>query len=284
MGKVVILGAKGMLATDLSRACAKAGFETIGFDLPEFDITDESQLANVIEGADVIVNCAAYTNVEKAQSEQELAYKVNAQAVGRLGTIAKEKGVPVLHISTDFVFDGASDTPYVETDATNALSAYGASKVAGENQLIESGCKSCIIRVEWTYGTAGTNFVKKLVEAARVGKPLKVVDDQIGAPTATTEVADAIVNLLKLDTLPEGIFHFAAAGFTSRYEMARFMFDKLAMDVSLSPCKSDEFKTAAKRPLSSRFNCSKIENILGQPIKPWPQPLEKYLKENYLSK
>ena len=283
MGRVVILGAKGMLGTDLSTACTEAGFETVGFDLPEFDITDDSQLANAIKGADVIVNCAAYTNVEKAESERELAFKVNAEAVGRLGEIAKEKGASVLHISTDFIFDGTSDTPYVETDATNALSAYGASKLAGETQLIASGCKSCIIRIEWTYGTAGTNFVKKLIDAARAGKPLKVVDDQIGAPTATTEVAGAIVSFLKLDSLPQGIFHLAAAGFTSRYEMARFMFDKLAMDVSLSPCKSDEFVTAAQRPLSSRLNCSKIENILGQPIKPWPQPLEKYLKENYPS-
>ncbi|HEG44482.1 MAG TPA: dTDP-4-dehydrorhamnose reductase [Phycisphaerales bacterium] len=284
MGRVVILGAKGMLGTDLSSACTKAGLDVSGFDLPEFDITDDAQLANAIEGAQVIVNCAAYTNVEKAESERQLAFKVNAEAVGRLGNIAKQNGVSVLHISTDFVFDGTSDTPYVETDAANALSAYGASKLAGETELVASGCKSCIIRVEWTYGAAGTNFVKKLLRAASAGKPLKVVDDQIGAPTATTEVADAIVSFLKLDTLPEGIFHFAAAGFTSRYEMARFMFDKLAMDVSLSSCKSDEFVTAAKRPLSSRFDCSKIENVLDQPIKPWQQPLEKYIKDNYLSK
>lgn len=277
MGRVVILGAKGMLGTDLSAACTKAGFETVGFDLPAFDITDDAQLANAIEGADVIVNCAAYTNVEKAESEQELAFKVNVEAVGRLGEIAKEKGASVLHISTDFVFDGASDTPFIETDAVNPLSAYGDSKLAGETQLIASGCKSCIIRIEWTYGAAGTNFVKKLIEAAQAGKPLKVVDDQVGAPTATTEVAGAIVNFLKLDTLPEGIFHFAAAGFVSRYEMARFMFDKLEMDVSLTPCKSSEFVTAAQRPLSSRFNCSKIENVLGQPIKPWQEPLEEFL-------
>ncbi len=283
MGKVVILGAKGMLGTDLSAACTKAGFETVGFDLPEFDITDDSQIAKAIEGAEVIVNCAAYTNVEKAESEPELAHKVNAEAVGRLGTIAKENGASVLHISTDFVFDGESDTPYIEMDAANPVSVYGASKLAGETQLIASGCKSCIIRLEWTYGTAGTNFVKKLIQAAQAGKPLKVVDDQIGAPTATTEAAGAIVSFLKLDTLPEGIFHFAAAGFVSRYEMARFMFDKLEMAVSLSPCKSSEFVTAAQRPLSSRFDCSKIENLLGQPIKPWQQPLEKYLKDNYSS-
>ena len=277
MGRVVILGAKGMLGMDLSIACAKAGFETNGFDLPEFDITDDSQIANAIEGAEIIVNCAAYTNVEKAESERDLAFKVNAEAVGHLGAIAKENGASVLQISTDFVFDGATDTPYVETDAANPVSAYGASKLAGETELIASGCKSYIIRIEWTYGAGGTNFVKKLIQAARAGKSLKVVDDQIGAPTATTEVADAIVSFLKADSLPQGIFHFAAAGFTSRYEVARFMFDKLEMDVSLTPCKSDEFVTAAQRPLSSRFDCTKIENILGQSIKPWQEPLEEFL-------
>ena len=278
MGKVVILGTKGMLGTDLSAACAKAGFETVGFDLPEFDITDDSQLANAIEDAEVIVNCAAYTNVEKAESERGLAFKVNAEAVGKLGAIAKENGASVLHISTDFIFDGASDTPYIETDQVNPLSVYGASKLAGETQLIASGCKSCIIRIEWTYGTAGTNFVKKLIQAAQAGKPLKVVDDQIGAPTATTEVADAIVNLLKAAPLPQGIFHFAAAGFVSRYEMAKFMFDKLKMNVCLTHCKSNEFKTAAQRPPSSRLDCTRIEKILGQPIKQWQEPLEQFLQ------
>ena len=280
MGRVVVLGARGMLGTDLMAACAADGLDACGFDLPEFDVTDGGQVRAAVDGADAIVNCAAYTNVEKAESEREIAFKVNGQAVGQLGAIAAENDIPVLHISTDFVFDGQLDRPYVESDAVNPISAYGASKLDGEEQLFASGCKGCVIRVQWTYGAAGTNFVKKLIDAARAGKPLKVVDDQVGSPTATTEVAAAIVEFLKKDAMPEGLFHFAAAGYASRYEMAEFIFDKLNMKVDLTPCKSSDFKTAAQRPLNSKFDCRKIEAVLGKQIKLWQEPLEKFLQES----
>ena len=132
-------------------------------DLPDFDITDPAQVEQAINGCDVVINCAAYTNVEKAETETTLAYKVNADAVGQLGAIARKRDVKVLHISTDFVFDGTLDRPYIETDDTNALSVYGKSKLEGEKLLLKSNPDSCIIRVQWTYGASGNNFVKKLV-------------------------------------------------------------------------------------------------------------------------
>ncbi len=273
---VTILGGRGMLGIDLTSACRKAGFGTVILDLPEFDITNENHLRRAVGNSDVIINCAAYTNVDGAESEPELAYQVNAEAVGRLGALARNLGRWVMHISTDFVFDGRSDKPYAETDTANPINTYGKTKLAGEQLLAQSGCRHCIIRVQWTYGSAGNNFVTKLLQRASSTGVVKVVDDQAGSPTATTEVAAAICKLLP--GRPEGLFHFAAAGYVSRYEMAKFIFEKLSMDVDLRACKTSDFASAAARPLSSRFDCSKIQALLDEPVEPWQVPLERFLR------
>ena len=274
---IVILGGKGMLGTDLAAACQNRGIDATVLDLPEFDITNSEHVKRAIDGAGVVVNCAAYTNVEKAESEEALAYRVNAEAVGGLGAIAKRVGARVLHISTDFVFDGKSSRPYIETDEPNAINAYGKSKLEGERLLVESGCESCIIRIEWTYGFGGNNFVTKLISWAKQAGELKVITDQIGSPTATTEVAEVVLELL--DKKAEGLFHFASAGYASRFEMAKFIFDRLDMDVDLSGCLASDFPSAAQRPLNSCFDCSKIQAILDEPIKAWQGPLEIFLRE-----
>ncbi len=274
--RVAILGGRGMLGTDLAAACRQNGIAYEVFDLPDFDITNTEQLAEVVKNYGEIVNCAAYTNVDGAETERELAYKVNAEAVGQLGRLAAEEGKYVLHISTDFVFDGELDRPYVETDEPKPISEYGRSKLKGEQGLVESGCSNCIMRVEWTYGAAGNNFVKKLLQRARETGKLKVVDDQFGSPTATKEAAAAICDLLKKK--PEGLFHFAAAGYVSRFEMARFIINKLGIDVELSACRSSEFVSPAARPLNSRFCCDRIAAVLDKPIRPWQGPLEEYMR------
>jgi dTDP-4-dehydrorhamnose reductase len=275
--KVVILGGRGMLGTDVALACQREGFITTILDLPDFDIRNENHLATALKGVDAVVNCAAYTNVEKAESESDLAYEVNAEAVGKLGSVAKNGGVWVLHISTDFVFDGKDDRPYVETDTPNPINTYGKSKLAGEQLLFESGCRHCIMRIEWTYGLQGDNFVTKLIKRAKTNKKLKVVDDQIGSPTATTEVAKVVWKLLRKE--PEGLFHFASAGYVSRFDMAKFIFDTLMMPVDLSSCETSDYPTVAARPLNSRFDCSKIKALLDEPIKPWQVPLKAFLQK-----
>jgi dTDP-4-dehydrorhamnose reductase len=274
--RIVILGGRGMLGSDLVFVCRQQGFKATVLDLPEFDITRADHLAQAVSNAQIIVNCAAYTDVDGAESHSQPAYRVNAEAVGRLGALAKEANIWVLHISTDFVFDGKSDKPYVETDPPNPINVYGASKLEGERLLVESRCRHCIMRVEWTYGLAGSNFVTKLIQRAKQNKKLKVVDDQTGSPTATTEVARAICTLLT--KRPEGILHFASAGYISRFGMAKFVFQKLNMDVDLASCKTADFPAPAKRPLNSRFDCSKIEALLEEQIKPWQQPLENFLR------
>jgi dTDP-4-dehydrorhamnose reductase len=293
--KVIILGGKGMLGTEVAAECKRRGMDFEVFDLPEFDITNTHQLLSVIHPAHTIVNCAAYTNVEKAETETELAFRVNAEAVGLLATSAKKSGAWVLHISTDFVFDGASDKPYTEKDIPRPINAYGRTKLAGERLLVENHCHNCIMRVEWTYGMKGDNFIKKILQKARtlasaVGRPsreakpseagqkdMKIVDDQIGSPTATTEAAKAVCDLIHKK--PTGIYHFASQGYVSRFDVAQFITEKLALDVRLTACKTSDYPSAAVRPLSSRFDCSKIRPLLSGPIKPWQVPLEEFLKQ-----
>jgi dTDP-4-dehydrorhamnose reductase len=275
--KIAILGGRGMLGTDLATICGQEGFDVKVFDLPEFDITNPLQLKEAVGSAKIIVNCAAYTNVDGAESESKLAHQVNAEAAGRLGAIVKEADAWLLHLSTDFIFDGRLDRSYVETDLPNPINEYGRSKQAGEHLLGQSGCRHCIMRVEWTYGKGGENFVTKLIQHAKAYKLLKVVDDQTGSPTATTEVARVICKLLRIK--PEGVFHFASSGYVSRYGMAEFIFDKLSMDVNLLACKTSDYTSAAARPLNSRFDCSKIEALLDEPIESWQIPLADYLRK-----
>jgi dTDP-4-dehydrorhamnose reductase len=265
-----------MLGSDLTAVCATEGFEVRAYDLPEFDITNRKQVEEAVGEAGVVVNCAAYTNVDGAETESALAHRINAEAVGQLGEVARERGAWVLHFSTDFVFDGKLDRPYTETDAPNPINEYGKSKLAGERLLADVGCACCIVRLQWTYGTHGHNFVTKIVERAQSGSPLKVVDDQVGAPTATTEIAKATCKLMEQRT--EGLFHFAGAGYTSRFEVARLILDKLGLSAELSPCRSTDFVTPAERPLNSRFDCSKIQGVLDEPIKSWQETLESFLR------
>jgi dTDP-4-dehydrorhamnose reductase len=275
--KVIILGGKGMLGTDVAAECKSRSINYEVFDLPEFDITNEHQLLSVIHPAHTIVNCAAYTNVEKAETETELAFRVNAEAVRMLAVSARKSGAWVLHISTDFVFDGASDKPYTEKDIPHPINAYGRTKLAGERLLTENHCHYCIMRVEWTYGHNGDNFIKKIIQKARTQKDMKVVDDQVGSPTATTEAARAICDLIRKK--PTGIYHFASQRYASRLEVARFIAEKLNLGVQLAPCKTSDFPSAAARPLNSRFDCSKIRSLLSSPIKPWQKPLEEFLEQ-----
>lgn len=274
---VAVLGGRGMLGTDLVAACAAGGFDARSYDLPEFDITDAEHLQGVVEASDAIVNCAAYTDVDGAETHAAPAHRVNAEAVGRLGELAARHGKWVLHFSTDFVFDGTLDRPYAETDAPNPINEYGRSKLAGEERLAKSGCSHCLVRLEWTYGLHGSNFVTKIIERARTGRRLAVVEDQIGSPTATTLVADVACELL--EHRAEGTFHLASTGYVSRFGMTQFVFERLGLYTELTPCCSSEYPTPATRPLNSRFDCRKIQALLNDPIEPWQQGLERFLRQ-----
>lgn len=266
-----------MLGSDLDAQLQSRGYQTRVYDLPDFDLTDGEHVKTALDAADAVINCAAYTNVDGAETAQERAYQVNAEAVGQLGHVARASGSWVLHIGTDFVFDGHLDRPYVESDTPRPLSVYGRSKLEGEQALKDSGCDHAIVRVQWTYGHHGTNFVSKLLERAHQQGTLKVVDDQIGSPTATVDVA-GILSIL-LEQRAQGLYHCASQGYVSRFEMARFVVDALGLNVPIQPCKTQDFASPAARPLNSRFNCDKLVGFLGAPMRPWQDSLRTYVEQ-----
>jgi len=267
-----------MLGTELASQLRTAGHDPVAYDLPDWDITRADDLAAAVSHGGVVVNCAAYTNVDGAERESELAHEVNARAVGRLGDLARERNTAVLHISTDFVFDGRLDRPYVETDAPNPLNVYGRSKLAGEQAIQASGCTHCIVRVQWTYGRAGRNFVTKILDLARTKDVLRVVDDQIGSPTSTRQVAEVLRAMIDAPTWPTGLFHMAAAGYASRYEVARFIVERAGLSVRIDPCGSGAFATPAVRPKNSRFDCTRLRQVLGRPIRKWQPELAEFVE------
>jgi dTDP-4-dehydrorhamnose reductase len=275
MKKIAILGGKGMLGSDLAKLAKSTGYEVLIFDLPEFNITRDTDIRNAVSGADFIVNCAAYTAVDKAETEREACRSVNALAVESLAKSAKNKYL--IHISTDFVFGDESENILSEDDMPKPLSWYGATKLEGEKLLQASDCRNAIVRLQWTYGTHGVNFISKLLEAANRNPKLKVVGDQTGSPTWTADAARAIMCLIKNQT--EGLYHFADNGYASRYEVAKFILLEKKIDKEVSSCSSADFPTPAKRPKNSRFNCSKIDGVLDFKRPSWQESMAEFLKQ-----
>lgn len=275
MIKLGITGANGMLGSDLCALAKKNGFLVQSYDLPDYDITDEKTIDSVVQSNDLIVNCAAYTAVDKAESEVDKSYKVNSESVEKLGLAVTAMSKYMVHVSTDFVFGDSANDPLKETDKPLPLGVYGASKLDGEEKLYKVCPNSAIIRVQWTYGFHGDNFVKKILKIAETNKSLKVVKDQIGSPTATSAVSQAILCLI--DSSAKGLFHYASNGYASRFEVAEFILKEKGIQRELIPCPSTEFVTPAQRPLNSRFDCSKIDKVLNYKRPFWKDELGEFL-------
>ena len=266
-----------MLGSDLCSLLTENGLTATAYDLPELDVCDETQLADVVAEADAVINCAAYTNVDGAEAEPQLAEAVNASAAASLGRLASEAGVYVIHISTDFVFEGALDRPYNEDDQASPLSVYGRTKLAGERALRASGCAGAVVRVQWTFGEAGDNFITKFLQRAAGSRDLLMVNDQHGSPTWTRDVSRALAELLTRRAT--GLFHFAADGYATRYQVAEHILDVLGLERNLAPCRTADFPAAAERPLNSRFDCTKIDTILSRPRPAWRDSLTEFLEQ-----
>lgn len=272
-----ITGANGMLGKDLCQVALNQKFKINAFDLPGFDITKQETRLHIVKTSDIIINCAAYTAVDQAEIETDKCYQINAEAVKELGQLAAKNQKPIIHISTDFVFgDSEKNRPLNEEDKTNPLGIYGKSKLLGEQHLISSGASFTILRVEWTYGIYGNNFISKIVERASREDKLTVVNDQFGCPTSTVNISKAILCLIKANA--RGLFHFAEKGYASRYEVAQYIFKTLNIKKELTQGLSSDFPTAVNRPKNSRFDCSKIDKILDFKRPHWKDVLTKYLK------
>ncbi len=271
MKKILVTGAKGMLGHDLCPTLEDAGFETIETDVDTLDITDLSMVEKVLtaEKPDAVIHCAAYTNVNKAEEDLKTAMKINAEGTENLAKTCAKLDIPIVYISTDYVFDGTKKEPYLPYDKPNPINAYGLTKLKGEEAVQKHCEKFYITRTSWLYGLHGKNFVETMISLA--DKPeLKVVDDQTGCPTWTQELSDGIVTLLT-EEAPFGIYHICGTGKTTWYGFAKEIFELAGLKVNLKPCKSDEFPSPAKRP---EYSVMYNDNI----CRTWKAALKDYMK------
>jgi len=286
--KLALIGANGMLAQMIKRV-APAGYDIINLFRPEFDIVDRNQVLSLLKRIqpDVIVNCAAYTNVDGCETNEESAIQVNGAGPGYLAEAALDVGATLVHISTDYVFPGDKMEPYSEDDATGPLSAYGRSKLAGEQALLSSGLTNYfILRTSWLYGPGGNNFVETILRLAGEREELRIVADQHGSPTFTADLANAIFHLLMAAQGQQayGIYHFSNNGICTWYEFANRIVslarsNNLPIKVDrLLPIRTEEYPLPAKRPAYSVFSKTKYEAVTGQVSPCWQESLESYFK------
>ncbi|MBE0500015.1 MAG: dTDP-4-dehydrorhamnose reductase [Desulfuromonadales bacterium] len=289
--KIVVIGANGMLAQKVIEAADSAA-KVICLDLPEFDITDRVAVLHTIEELcpDVIINCAAYTQVDKCETEEALAFRVNGEGPGFLAEAAKECDAVLVHISTDYVFAGDSGTPYREDDPVGPLSVYGRSKLKGERAIIASGLlRYFILRTSWLYGPGGPNFVETVLRLAAEREELRIVSDQIGSPTYTGDLARAIFALLQKSDDGRGsiygIYHFSGDGACSWYDFASVIVARaqaagIPLRVkTITPITTADYPLPAIRPAYSVFNKSKYQTAVAANIPQWQQSLQIYLDE-----
>lgn len=270
---IVIIGAKGMLGSMLATVFAEYNPKLL--DKEEIDITNEQNVREVLRPANatVIINAAAYTNVDAAEEHKEAAFLVNETGVKNLATVTKELSATLVHMSTDYVFPGVSVDGYSETDSPGpAVNEYGNSKLAGERALKESGCNFYLVRTAWLYGPNGKNFADTMLKIAEKNKNIQVVEDQIGCPTYTKDVALYVKTLLE-EQYPFGIYHAVNSGNASWFAFAQKIFEyKENLPVVVKPVFSSEFPRPAKRPAFSI-----LKNTKGPSMRPWQEALREYL-------
>ena len=271
---ILVVGANGMLGHDLLDILPG---EVQGIDLPEIDITSLSSVLDVLGRfrPRVVVNAAAYTDVDGCETNRDLAMQVNGEGVAYLALAAREFGAKLVQLSTDYIFDGGKGAPYLEDDPPAPLSVYGESKLAGEMNA-RVAADHLIVRTQWLYGLYGKNFVETMLRLGREKEELSVVDDQIGSPTWTVDLARAIAALIEHDC--RGTFHAANSGFCSWNEFARSIFAEAGMTVRVSPLTTEQLGRPARRPLYSILDCGKLAQESGFRPQPWQEALRHYLK------
>ena len=279
--RVVVTGKTGQVVTSLIERGAAAGHEVIALGRPELDLTDPASVVRALEAAapDVIVSAAAYTAVDKAESESDLAHAVNGAGARAVAMATKALGVPLIHISTDYVFDGTLDRPYVESDLTGPIGVYGASKLAGEQAVLAvNGDNSAVLRVAWVYSPFGANFMKTMLRLAGDRDEVSVVADQLGNPTNALDIADGIIrvaiNLLSEgDPELRGVFHMTASGEGSWADFAEAIFAASAArrgpSARVKQITTADYPTLGTRPANSRLDCSLIARVHGVALPDW---------------
>lgn len=281
--KILVIGCNGQLGQDMVLTFQSLDHQVLGLDFPEIDITQAAKLEEALNEThpDLVINCAAYTAVDACEENREKAYAANATGAGNLAIATKRIGASIVHISTDYVFDGSKAGAYVETDTPNPQSVYGQSKLEGERLVVSGNPKHFVLRIAWLYGNRGNNFAKTIRQVAtrkaEEKSSMKVVDDQIGSPTYTMEVCRQAVTLFEAEKF--GLYHATAEGQCSWYDFAREIIASYGINVELLPCTTDEFPRAAPRPANSVLENQRLKQGGLNVMKPWQEAFKEYLQE-----
>ncbi len=276
--RVVVAGAQGMLGHDVSDLLAKSGFEVFSMGRDQLDITDPAGIEEVMSSVapQWVVNCAAYTKVDECEVNWEHALLVNGKGPGHLARACAGHGATLVHVSTDYVFDGQGTRPYLENDPVSPINAYGRSKLAGEREIKGAGCNFIIVRTAWLFGKKGPNFVDTILRLYKERGKLKVVNDQLGCPTFTRDLAWGILQLM--ETGASGVVNVVNSGACTWFQFARQAVQLSGLDPSIvEPVGSQEFPRPAKRPAFSVLDTSLFARLTGKQMRPWEEALEEYI-------
>lgn len=287
MIRVLVIGSRGQVGTCLvSQLTQRVDVELFTFDRQELDITNSNSVISCVESVqpNVIINAAAYTAVDKAEQDSQQCYAVNADAVESLAKAASKVGALMLHISTDYVFDGESDKPYTELDAENPQSVYGKSKLGGEKNVVAFCSRYAVLRTSWVFGEVGNNFVKTMLRLSSTRDEIGVVDDQVGAPTYAGDIASVLITMmdkmLRSDDDLSGIYHYSGTPYVSWFQFAEEIFSNVASQIGsdkkivVNPIPTHEYPTPAKRPPDTRLDCRKIEKVFSITPSLWQNALK----------
>lgn len=278
MTTILITGSNGQLGNEMQQAAVRfPDFNYIYTDVAELDICDKSALDAFVKAnnVNVIVNCAAYTAVDKAEDDVELCYKINRDAVRNIAEVASDNKVKVVHVSTDYVFDGTNYLPYTEDMPVCPATVYGKSKLEGEQALLENCKESVILRTAWLYSSFGNNFVKTMIKLGTERDSLGVIFDQVGTPTYAADLADAILQLLRNETFVPGIYHFSDEGVCSWYDFTKTIHRMANITCDVKPIEAKDYPARTPRPHFSVLNKGKIKSTYGISIPHWEVSLEK---------
>ncbi|MBO5984516.1 MAG: dTDP-4-dehydrorhamnose reductase [Rikenellaceae bacterium] len=284
--RVLVTGANGQLGSEMRRLGAASPNEYIFTDVAELDITDGAAVSRFVKenNVNVIVNCAAYTAVDRAEDDEATAELINATAVRILAEAAKEVDAVLFHVSTDYVFGAEGNTPRTEEMSTNPLGVYGRTKLRGEQAIAEVGARAIIIRTAWLYSEYGNNFLKTMLRLTKEKETLSVVFDQVGTPTYAGDLAMTIFSIIEGDYYNgnEGVYHFSNEGVCSWYDFAREIATAMGHTCQINPCHSSEFPSKVTRPPYSVLDKSKIKKTFGVDIPHWRESMIYCLKRIYM--
>lgn len=277
--KILLTGSNGQLGHDFKKIFDKKNIEYIATDYKELDITNDEDLNKFFqknEGITHIINCAAYNDVDKSETDKKV-WLLNAEAPKKLAEFSKKIGAIFVTYTTDFVFDGEKNSPYVEGDKTNGISEYGKSKAQGEKDVLEAYDKSFVIRTSWVFGIANNNFNKQVINWSKSRNELNIVDDQVSVPTYSMDLAEFSWKLIQTEKF--GLYHITNDGIASKYDQAKYVLEKIGWKGTLGRAKTADFNLPAKRPAYSKLDSSKVEKLLGEKIPTWQSGIDRFLEE-----